>query len=247
MPLWLKTVNTAHCGFKFLLLCIIWKNSNHWCTFQACIHWTEHLKLLDRRLSLVRRFGLCGQDTCLLSVRLSMSGVEHTVTHTICYLQHSWLGQTRLWVGNGADKTCDLDTVSYVWSTERGRGRLMRAGSPFCFWFVKEKAAESHVAWKHDCLSVWWESLSLPLLSYSASKINIKSPHSVNAHSLLWPYARLQMPLCNYSCHMPFSPGFLHHNAVFRLPNTCEGTFPGCIVAFIRRFVSLCLLAISEV
>lgn len=72
------------------------------------------------------RCGLTGQDTCLLSVlslRLCVPGVEHTVTHTICYLLRSWLGQTRLWVGNGADKTCDLDTVSSVWSTQGERGR----------------------------------------------------------------------------------------------------------------------------
>lgn len=104
--------------------------------FKALLHRIEQPKLWDRGLSLVRRFGLCGQDTCLLcllSLRLSMPCVEHTVTHTICYLQHSWLGQTWLWVGNGADKTCDLDTVSYVWSAERGRGRLMRGSGPLDF------------------------------------------------------------------------------------------------------------------
>lgn len=63
------------------------------------------------------RLRLCGQDTCplcLLSGRLSMPVSNTLVTHTICSLQHSWLGQTWLGVGNGAYATCDLDTVSYV-------------------------------------------------------------------------------------------------------------------------------------
>lgn len=60
--------------------------------------------------------------------------------------------------------------------------------------------------------------LSLPLLSYSTSKISVKSPHSINLHSLFWHHNRCQMPLRNYSWHMTFTLGFLHFKAFFSLP-----------------------------
>lgn len=151
--------------------------------------WTEHLKLLHRGLALVCSFGLCGQDTCLLcllSVWLSVPGVEHTVTHTICYLRHSWLGQTRVWVGNGADKTSDLDTVSYVWSTQRERERDREREREVDWWELvvllilvcARKAAESHVAWKPVYLCVWWETGS-----FTASLIlfNFKDKHQITS------------------------------------------------------------------
>lgn len=149
--------------------------------------WTEHLKLLHRGLALVCSFGLCGQDTCLLcllSVWLSMPGVEHTVTHTICYLRHSWLGQTRVWVGNGADKTSDLDTVSYVWSTQRERAWQREREVDWWELVVLlilvcvRKAAESHVAWKPVYLCVWWETGS-----FTASLIlfNFKDKHQITS------------------------------------------------------------------
>lgn len=65
----------------------------------------------------------------LLSGKPAMPGVEHAVTYTICYLQFSWLEQTLLCAGNGADKKSDLDTV-FLCVT---RDRLMSITTPFDF------------------------------------------------------------------------------------------------------------------
>lgn len=84
-----------------------------WCRTQS-----EEPKLPDRRLSLVQVETLWSGHMSALS---PLRKAEHAwcrthLSHTPSVpLQHSWLGQTWLGVGNGADKTCDLDTVSYVW------------------------------------------------------------------------------------------------------------------------------------
>lgn len=62
------------------------------------------------------------------------------------------------------------------------------------------KAAESHVAWKHVSLNVWWETES-----FSASLIlfNFKDKHQITSLckrtlSFFWPYGRHKMLLRNY-------------------------------------------------
>lgn len=227
----------------------------HYCftglNFKAAFHCTEHPKLLDRGLSLVCRFALCGQDTCLLcllSLRLSMPGVEHTVIHTICYLQHSWLGQTPLWVGNGADKTCDLDTVCYVWSAEREREVDWWESVALLILVCVRKAAESHVAWKHVCLCVWWE-----MESFSASLIlfNFKDKHQITSlNKRTFSFFDLMLHIkCHYTiaysmCHFllclsilmifPISPPQSIYNIVY------ESIFPRCIMPVCVNMCVLC-------
>lgn len=148
---------------------------------------TEHRELLDRGLALVCRFGLRGQDTCLLcllSVRLSVS-VSNTLSHTPSVTsntpgldKHSYeqvMVQTKLLTL----------TLSPMCDQHRERGRLMRV---FLILDCVRKAAESHVAWKPVYLMVCGErwGLSLPPLSYSTSQINIKSPHSISAFLFLF-------------------------------------------------------------
>lgn len=139
--------------------------------FSRHCHCTQHPEWLDRGLTLVCRFGLCGQDTCLLcllSVRLSVS-VLSTLSHTPSVTsntsgldKHSYeqvMVQTKL-LTLTLSPMCD----------QRGeRGRLMRV---FLILVCVRKAAESHVAWKPVYLVVCDErwGLSLPPLSYSTSR-----------------------------------------------------------------------------
>jgi len=136
-----------------------------------------------------QRFGTCmqvwnmwsGRMSTLLSVKLAMSGVEHTVTHTICYLQLSWPEQTWLWVGNGADINSDLDTVFCVWPEVDWWESVL-----LLILVCLTKVTESHVAWKPFYVSVGWQrGLFLALLSYWTSKINIKWINSILEY-LFW-------------------------------------------------------------
>lgn len=163
-------------------------------------------------------YSVCSQEdwACLV--------LNTLVTHTICSLQHFWLEQTWFGVGNGADKTCDLDTFSLcVINRESKRGGLMSYES---FWFIKERHQKFMLPGNMPvsvCDERW--RLSLPPLSYSTSKISFKSPHSIDPHSLFWHHDRSQSPLCNYLWHMTFTPGCLHFKAIFS-PHI--GTFHRC-------------------
>lgn len=153
---------------------------------QMCTHSRSLVLRLDRFVAALRvksgfqtgvchlcRLRLCGQDTCplcLLSGRLSLPVSNTLVTHTICSLRHSWLGQTWRGVGNGADATCDLDALM----CERGG----KDGSLSDFTFKRYRSARC----LETCLSrrvIRDAGRSRPPpSSCSTLKISVASPHA---------------------------------------------------------------------
>lgn len=136
-------------------------------------------------------------------------------------------------------------TLSPMCDQQRGRGRLMGAGSPFWFWcFCERQAAESQVAWKHVCVCVWQE-----MESSSASLIlfNFKDKHQITSLNKctvsFWPY------MLHIKCHYAITDAIFSRDAPFQCLFLISllhifRTFPQMHHTYFKGCVSLYFLGI---
>lgn len=86
------------------------------------------------------------------------------------------------------------------------------------------KAAESHVAWKHVCLSVWWE-----MESFSASLIsfNLKDKHHITSlNKRTFPFFDLMLDI---KCHHAITYATSHFQMNVLFPDISYLFSVGCV------------------